>query len=193
MLVHFSASSRNIHEDVHLYRRISKKIYSMEHVIVNDWVEAALNRATGHGNTMGFGMNIGDIVRNATAAVEKADVLICEASGQSAFGVGYEFMLALNAKKPVLCLINERLANHSYASAFSNDANLTVKVYDENTVEKIVENFLRDNTVKTRDLRFNFVIDRRIYNHLRAKSFESGKTKAEIVRDLLAEDIERAH
>ena len=40
-------------------------------------------------------------------------------------------------------------------------------------------------------MRFNFFIDRKIYNYLRWASFKTGKTKAEILRDLVENEIEK--
>jgi predicted DNA-binding protein len=54
-----------------------------------------------------------------------------------------------------------------------------------------VSQFLEQNHIENKDLRFNFFIDRQIYNYLRWASFKTGKTKAEILRELVLHDIER--
>lgn len=190
MIVYFSASSRNITNDIKVYRQILSRIYALEHVIASDWVEVAVHRAGRFGVDDGHvGWNIRDIVRNAEAGIERAEVVICEASGASAFGVGFEMAMALRNKKPVLCLIREESSEDTYAVGISKSDLLTVKMYNEQNLDRIVEQFLKENTVKNKDLRFNFVMDRQIYNHLRTRSYKTGKTKAEILRELLEKDI----
>jgi predicted DNA-binding protein len=55
-------------------------------------------------------------------------------------------------------------------------------------VEKILP-FLEDNNISTKDMRFNFFIDRPIYNYLRWAALRTGKTKAEILRELVQREI----
>ena len=76
----------------------------------------------------------------------------------------------------------------SYSSGLRH-ALLTVKEYEDNNLEKLVHDFLAENEISTKDLRFNFVIDRRLYHYLRWKSYKTRKTKAEVVRDLLDKDM----
>jgi hypothetical protein len=130
-----------------------------------------------------------DRVQAAAKSIEQSDMLIAEVSGSSTFSTGYEVAYALQSKKPILLLVHEGSKVSSYATGIKNEF-VTVHTYTDFTVEKIVKDFIKDNDSKTKDMRFNFVIDRKIYNHLRLKSFRSGKTKAEIVRDLLLKDLE---
>jgi nucleoside 2-deoxyribosyltransferase len=190
MILYFSASSRSIDKDIEVYRRILHKLYELEHVLVNDWIEVAYHRAGRFvdSNNGQVGWNIVDIVRNAEVGIEQAEAVIAEVSGGSTFGVGFEVSHALRSKKPVLCLIKEEEQKNSYAAGLKSDL-LTIKFYNEKNLDTIVEQFIKENTLKLKDLRFNFVMDRRAYNHLRSKSFELGKTKAEVLRDLLLRDI----
>jgi hypothetical protein len=191
MIICFSASTRKIKEDIGVYRKILHTIRSLGHVVARDWVETSWIRESQHSfkqsQLQGMDWNI---VREAEAAIESSELIIAEASDISTFGVGYEVALALQRRKPVLLLVNKNVAARSYASGLSNEL-ITFKKYDDDSIEKIVENFIRNNTIKKKDLRFNFVIDRQIHNHLRLKSFNSGKTKAEVLRDLLLKDMEK--
>lgn len=193
MLVYFCGSSRDIVNDIHTYRKILKKVYALEHTVVNDWIEISLHRAGRftHGDSSEVGWNINDIVRNSQAGIERAEVVICEASGGSTFGVGYEMAMALRQKKPVLCLVREEDEDNSYATGVEKNDLLTFRKYTLKNLDKIIESFLNDNTIKNKDLRFNFVMDRQIYNYIRSKSFKMGKTKAELVRELLLKDMEK--
>lgn len=184
MIVYFSASARNLEDRIKTYRTIINKIHSLGHTLANEWVEPAAHReARG-----GVFSDIKAIVRDAQAGIESAEVVIAEVSGGSAFGVGYEVAMALQRKKPVLLLIHKNVFSSSYASGLVSD-DITLRPYVEPNLSRIIEDFIRTNTLQTKDLRFNFVIDRQIYNHLRRKSFLHGKTKAEVLRDLLLKDI----
>lgn len=191
MLVHFSGSSRSIGKDIFLYRKIITAIRSSGHAISHDWIETAWLMKQGKGRDA-KGWDLHTILLEVEAGIEAAEVAIVEATGASTLGVGYELALSLQRKKPTLILIDERYSKDSYAIALKHDL-LIIKTYNSFNLTKIITTFLEDNTINNKELRFNFVIDRRIYNHLRVKSFRSGKTKAEILRDLLLDDIEKSH
>lgn len=57
----------------------------------------------------------------------------------------------------------------------------------------IVKEFLEENVIDTKDLRFNFFLDRPTYNYLRWMSSKTGKTKAEIVRSLLQKEMNKGN
>src|SRR6476469_7505366 len=168
MIVHFSDSSREIKDKIHIYRRILNKVRLLGHSFHNDWVETAWYRES---NNKAPWEEITDIVDHVGAAIRNSDLLIAEASDASVFGVGYEVATALQQNKPVLVLVQKNTSGFSYAKGLKHDL-LTYKEYEVETVEDIVEAFMKENTINTKDLRFNFVIDRRIYNHLRLKSFQ---------------------
>lgn len=185
MIVYFSGSTRNLHKDISVYRRITATVRALGHSLHNDWLETAWLKAKGETSVS---WDLESIVSSSEISIDASELVIAEATDVSTFGVGYEVALALQRKKPVLVLVRKELGDRSYVSGVKNDL-LTYRQYTDDNLEKIVENFIRDNTVKTKDLRFNFVIDRKIHNHLRWKAFEAGKTKAEVVRDLLEKDM----
>lgn len=76
-------------------------------------------------------------------------------------------------------------------SGFKYKALTTASYNTEQELEGIVNRFIRANTISTKDLRFNFFIDRSIYNHLREISYETGQNKSEIIRKLIEQDIEK--
>lgn len=186
MIIYFSASARDLKNDLATYRIIVDKIYSLNHDLAREWFEPASRRML---RKDGIFDNIESIVHLAQAGIEGAELVVVEATGGSAFGVGYEVGLALQQRKPVLLLVKKG-ANDSYALGLRNVL-ITLKRYDANNLEKIIEDFIKNNTLKTKDLRFNFVLDREIHNHLRLKSFKTGRTKADILRDLLLRDMKR--
>lgn len=187
MIVYFSASARNLKQDLPLYKKIVSIVYALGHTLARDWVEPASFRVE---RDEAF-YDIQSLVRDAQAGVESAEIMIAEVSGGSAFGVGFEVAMALQRRKPVLLLIHKKTYNLSYASGLIYNDLITISRYDDSNIQKIIENFIRVNVLTTKDLRFNFVVDRQIYNHLRARSYQTGKTKAEVVRELLLSDIEK--
>jgi hypothetical protein len=189
MIVYFSGSARNIKKDIVIYRRILNAVRSLGHIVARDWVETAWAQEMRDSSKKHIEQIDWSIVAETDAAIESAEIFIAEASNSSTFGVGYEVAVALSRRKPILLLVREEDAPLSYASGIKNEL-VTYQKYNDNNLEKLVEAFAEENTIKTKDLRFNFVIDRQIHNHLKVRSFKSGKTKAEVVRDLLLKDME---
>lgn len=186
MIIYFSASARSLRKDIKRYRKILAKARELGHTFTNDWVETSWQHVARGDSYEG---KIKGIVHSADLGLRSAEVVIAEVSGVSSFGVGYEVSRAMQERKPILLLATKVDALSSYANGIESDL-VSFKVYDSDlTLEKYIEEFLKENTVKNKDLRFNFVLDRQIYNHLRQRSFNTGKTKAEIVRDLLLEDM----
>lgn len=60
-----------------------------------------------------------------------------------------------------------------------------LKNYSEKTPNAIIEDFLKLNDISSQDLRFNFFIDREIYNYLRWTAYKTNKSKLKILRDMI--------
>ena len=72
-----------------------------------------------------------------------------------------------------------------------DNALVRYREYNNDNLEDIIRQFLTDNDVKAKDLRFNFFLDRQIYNYLRWASLKTGKTKAKILRELVMKEINK--
>lgn len=130
-----------------------------------------------------------DSMADMVDAVLRSDVVIVEASSYR-LSQGYQLATALQMKRPTLVLSRNPIADHSLASL--KNRLLTMAEYQSNSdLETIVTQFIRDNTISTKDLRFNMFIDRPIYNYLRSVSYESGKNKSEIIRELINREIKK--
>lgn len=188
MQVHFIASNRGIKDNIERFRKILKSVNSKGHSLTRDWVEPAFKLAEA-------GQSFDDldwkhIYKENMSALVKADVVIVEATVKS-FAVGFQTAVALQLKKPTLLLSNDEESRKTYTAGLE-DSLLVPKHYsDEKELEKYVSEFIQDNTIETKDMRFNFFIDRPIYNYLRWTSHRTGKTKAEILRELVEREIER--
>ena len=189
MIIHLTASRSNVRKDFETLKKIIFIIHQSGAVLARDWIEPQYHIEV---TKKAKELDPRDIFKFNLEAIERADVVIVEASERS-FGNGFQIAAALNRKKPTLILINESaVSTESSMSRGVEDPLLSRAVYrDHIELDKAVAKFIDENTVTNKDLRFNFVIDRQIYNHLRLKSFKTKKTKAEIVRELLQKDLGR--
>ena len=138
MLIYFSASARDLRHNLAAYKRIINTVYSLGHTVAHNWIESARIRMEREEYSF---KDIDQIVKDAEAAIESSEVLIADATGGSAFGVGYEVAMALNKRKPVLVLLNKDSTQGAYSIGISNDL-LRVKRYDANNLEKCIEKFI---------------------------------------------------
>lgn len=188
MIIHFIGSKSNIEHELPYYRKITDYLKSHGHSLARDWVEETytLNKDNPSLDQLSFDWKTIDT--DDAAAISRADVIIVEATRKSFF-VGYRMALAVQQKKPTLVLYRDN--SFPGASDLSSSANLIYAVeYDENNLEKVLQKFIDENTINTKDMRFNFFIDRAIYNYLRWAAFKTGKTKAEVLRELVQREIE---
>ena len=187
MIIHFTSARTSVVKDIETLRKVVSVIHRSGYTLARDWIEPQYHILK---SGTGSDINSEQIYTTNIDAIERSDLVIIEGTEKS-FGLGFQVATALHKKKPVL-LLTKRVssASRGYLSRGIKDPLLTRKEYGDNDLEKIVGDFIKDNMIKNKDLRFNFVIDRQIYNHLRWRSFKSGKTKAEVVRDLLLKDLE---
>lgn len=136
MLVCFSGNSRNINQDIEVYRSITNAINETGAVIAKNWIEAAVHLARFPSDELWWKEMCADVQES----IEDADVMIAEVSGRSTFGVGYEMALALKADKYVLALVKEGEYG-SYVRGLTHPK-LTVAYYRSDNVSAIVGNFL---------------------------------------------------
>jgi len=186
MVVHFTASKNSVDKDFQTLSKVIRVVHQTGNVLARDWMESQYYAKTVKelDSKHVYDLNID--------AIERADLIIIENSFKS-FGSGFQAAVALQKKKPVLMLINTLLIEGESQIAQGIRDPLLSRVeysnYDE--LEAAVRRFIEDNRIKTKDLRFNFVLDPQLYNHIRWKSFKTKKTKAEVVRELLIQDMEK--
>lgn len=187
MLIHFVASKTSLERDIKYYRRILDVVRADGHTLTSEWVEDAYNISKGKGKYEQLDWSA--IYSNNMESLAKTDLVIADVT-DDAFSVGFQVASALQQKKPTLLLQRDTgsLPNAFYPSA-AKDNLLTHRFYNDENLEEIVESFVKENRIDNKDLRFNFFIDRQIYNYLRWASFKTGKTKAEILRELVQREI----
>lgn len=186
MIVHFIGSKGNIDQEIGHYRRIVDYLKSKGHTLVRDWIEETHEAKSKQIEQIA---DWSKIDAEDAASISRADIVIVEATKKSFF-VGYRMAQAVQQKKPTLILYRD----NSFPGAvdLSNSANIIfASEYNKDTLEKILDKFLEENTINVKDMRFNFFIDRSIYNYLRWAALKTGKTKAEILRELVKTEIDK--
>jgi hypothetical protein len=172
MKVHIITSRPTLEKDIVTLRKILSLIRETAHTLAYDWIEGAYERINNPGVQYG------------------ADVIIAETSYEN-FGVGYQVATAVQQKKPVLLLRHATADKNAFATGVE-DGWVKKEEYTEESLPIVIKKFLDDNDIQAKDMRFNFFIDRPIYNYLRWAAFKTGKTKAEILRELVAREIDKA-
>ncbi len=186
MIVHIIASKSNVTEDIASLRRIIAVIKAAGHQVADDWIESAYKERVQRSKELS---DWGTIYKKNLETIARSEVVIAETSFNS-FGVGYQVAVAMRHKKPILLLRHASADSDAFATAVV-DPWVKRESYGDNELEKIVQTFLENNDIKSKDLRFNFFIDRQIYSYLRWAAFKTGKTKAEILRELIQKEISK--
>lgn len=186
MKVHFITSRPTLEKDIDVLRQIVGVIDKSGHSIAYNWIEDAFKREV---QSKTPAANWNTIYQDNLGAIAQADVIIAETSYEN-FAVGYQVAVAVQQKKPVLLLRSQTADENTFVMGVE-DGWVRRAIYDRESIDKIVKNFLDENDISTKDMRFNFFIDRPIYNYLRWAALKTGKTKAEILRSLVQQEIDR--
>lgn len=187
MHVYLIASQVQLVERISQLRRLVDIIHEEQHILARDWIEPTYVREMKEDNEKPIVWP--SVYRESMDAIVRSDVVIAEANVPS-LGVGYQIAVAVQSKKPTLILRHEDLEEDDFISGISANS-VCLKKYNDENVEDIVKSFLKENDIPTKDMRFNFFIDRQIYNYLRWASFKTSKTKAEILRELVLREINK--
>lgn len=188
MIIHLTGSTTNLKKDLPYLRQIIKTVSENDAVVARDWIETAyLNKEEKKVDDTTIDWS--HIMASTLEAIHRADICIIEITNYT-FSQGFQTAIALQQKKPVLLVSRKSIKSHMI-SGYRHKM-LTMKEYKkEEDLAEIVRQFIRANTIATKDLRFNMFIDRPIYNYLRSVSYETGKNKSEIIRDLINHEIEK--
>ena len=186
MIVHLTGSAQNMKEDIPFLRRIIRTLHQNDAVIARDWVEVAFLHHVVK-KLPDESVDWRPIMDANLEAISRSEIVIVEGTSYT-FSQGFQVAVALQHKKPVLLLSRTPFKARTI-SGYRNRFLRMEEYTTEDEVAKIVEEFVKENTVSTKDLRFNMFIDRQIYGYLRSESLETGKNKSEIIRDLIMREI----
>jgi len=183
--VHFIAPKSNLGEEIEYFRQIVRIIHSQGHSLAKDWLEPTFLRYSK--KKPDEIIDWASVCRANIEAIASSDVVIAEVSTKS-FGVGYEVGLAVSQRKPTLLLRRKGITKEAFLGGLDNTY-VTKAEYAKETLEKVIIDFLNADEEDTKDIRFNLLIDRKLNNYLKQSSISSGKTKAEIIRELLQKEM----
>jgi hypothetical protein len=185
--VHIAGSTKNTDDDLVYLEKITQTVFASHAMVFRDWVEVARSQKEKH--IRDDDIDWPHILNENIEALQKTDLVIIEAT-QARFSQGLQAYLAAQYKKPTLIVTRSETKNR-FISGIANKY-ISIKPYKtEKELEAIVSKFIKQNAIPEKDLRFNFILDRRIYKYLRDKSYETGKNKSEIIRELLEREIKR--
>lgn len=182
MKVHFTASLQDIDNHIGSYTEIVSAIKKAGHRLVRDWLEEATTVQAANKSYSQPGWQ--KISEQTLDAVVQSDIVIIDASVPS-FSLGYQASVTLNHKKPLLILFRDGTENREliYDASYSL---MEMRVYkDHKDIKNIVETFLEINDIDSKDMRFNMFLDRESYTYLSWESAKTGKTKAQIIREII--------
>lgn len=185
MIVHFIASAARIDENIDSFRIVTKTIKEQGYSLTRDWIEGAYKNIQ-------EGVEVDEkdwlsFVEEDFSAIAKADAVIADITFDST-AIGYQVATAVQQKKPTLLILREGRDIPAFTWNIPSEFLSKVNYSRDNIAERIMP-FLKDNDIATKDMRFNFFIDRKIYNYLRWSSLKTGKTKAAILRELVEREI----
>lgn len=186
MKIHFIASRGAVAGDIDFLRSITDFILHNGHELAREWIESAYQGITDNSAPIN---DWKEIYRLNTEAIARCDSVIAEVSVEN-FAVGYQVAMAVHLKKPVLLLRHTDSTADTFAVGVEGSW-VEHKTYDkESEAIAAIQAFIEEHDISSKDMRFNFFIDRPIYNYLRWESQKTGKNKSEIIRELIMQQIE---
>lgn len=187
MIVHLISAVDNLRDNITSLRLVVDALHEKEHMLARDWIESAYRGLLNE--TVYKDLDWQMIAKENLETISRADAIIADISSDST-AVGYQIATAVQQKKPTLIILKEGLVAPPFT--WNIPSTFLSKVeYNEGNIKEKITPFLEENNITTKDLRFNFFIDRHIYNYLRWTSAKTGKTKAEILRDLVQKEINK--
>lgn len=185
MLVHLIGSRAEMDKNIDHLHGIVSIIEKEGHTLAHNWIDASYKSLVEEKTSPGA-VDWALMFKEASEAISRADVIIAETTIPS-FSVGYQVASAVAMKKPVLVINREGVEKSFFASGI--EVGIEYSRYTPATLDAVLQKFLNENDIATKDMRFNFFIDRPIYNYLRWSALKTGKTKAEILRELVQREI----
>lgn len=179
MIVHLAASIREPEVDAPYLRQIIETVHDHGAVLAHNWLEAALTRQKENISAPDWM----PYVEANLEAIKRCDIVIVDLT-YYAFSQGFLIAAALEQKKPVLAVSRNDVKGHT-ASGLVNSLFTYKKYTAPEDLLTAVNAFLDQNTIHTKDLRFNMFLTRHIFKYLEDTSRETGKSRSEIIRELV--------
>ena len=179
MKVFFGFPYKNIMQHRFFYEKARASIIDSGCEILADWLKEGVDRAKSKKNK-----SHAESYSEAMGAISKADVCVFDVS-EGTMAMGHQLTFALDKGKPSLVLYLPN-GTHTVESLFiggSRSGFLTLKNYqNEKEIQSIVEKFLIRYKNSARK-RFNLALDQYLDDYLERQSYETGKTKTDIIKE----------
>jgi hypothetical protein len=190
MIIHIISSHQDIENNIGNLRTIVRVVKERGHIVAFDWIEPAYKHATGKRAADSVDWNA--IYDENMAAITRADIVIAEATNKS-FGAGYQIAASVRFKKATLVLRQDGIQNDVMEAGADREYLKFISYCSIQELKTTVSDFIKENDIPAKDLRFNFAINRRIHNYLRSTSSKTGETKAGIIRRLIEREIDESN
>lgn len=188
MKVFISTSAEKIDENIESCREIIRVVKKLGHKITRDWTEQAYKLKLERYHYLDDELKI--IFQDNIKALKESDVVILESTAHT-FNIGYLAAKSVSMQKPLLILKRDSLDKKTFLIGESITLKCIETFQDLTDIEPIITSFLNENTDSKNSSRFNMFIGRNISNFLKRKSEASGKSKAQVVRDILEDYISK--
>lgn len=186
MKIFFSCSTYGFTEYKANYFAIHDYLVEQGHVIVHDW----LSKLRSHPKKKRINEIDNSEYNNILTAIEKADLLIFEATVPS-FSTGHLLTLAIQNKKPALFLwldssdwANRKGFIYSIESEY-----IEILPYNIDNYKSVINGFTNKYSDYNDSCRFNLMINKAERQYLDWRSYNSMKTRSELIRRMIREQM----
>ena len=190
MRIHFACSASGIPKYKNNYLEICKLIKAFGHNITRDWLDEAIKHLD---DKELHPVDWKEIFHEISKSVLASDAAIFE-NTVSSFSTGYQLSLALERRKPILMLYAKGAKKRDYKDTFAAGIEsdlITLREYTPKNLKIILSDFFTKAQKGGEKIRFNFFIDKNIENYLDWATFTYKKSKADILRELVNDQMLR--
>lgn len=185
MTVFFTCSTRHILKYREYYQEARKSILSLGHTINRDWLEEALAEAEKNKDS-----ELSSVYQNVMSSIVTADLIIADTT-VSSMSIGHQITFALQKRKPVL-LMHYLAGGDELRDIFIVGAKsplLSMKGYETTAeIRDIVKDFVNKFGTASKT-RFNLVLNKAQDSYIEWASFQTKKSKTEIIQDAINEKM----
>lgn len=182
MILHFGGSKPGIVKNMSDYQEIRSVILNSGHKLGRDWLGEQKSKG------------LLNIFSENEKSISKSDAVILDATFDT-HGIGIQLGLALMYKRPTLLLIKNGASDPITGLKFIDARDQKLLHFEEyegaSDIKKVLDPFIEWIEHNTQLARFNIELDRKLDNYLRLKSKINNTSKAEEIRRLVEEDLER--
>ncbi|MCX6783958.1 MAG: hypothetical protein NT141_02725 [candidate division WWE3 bacterium] len=186
MKIWFGTTTLNYKVYKDYYLKIRQYLLDQGHVLTDDWIGECGKWIEDNPQSR---RDIKDVYRHVLHAIDTADVSVIEFTVPN-FSTSHQITYTLQQHKPVLVLRlkRENTFPDSYIEALDSPY-LTLKTYTLVNYKDIIAEFLNYSSLEDGDGRYNIVLKKRQKYFLDWAASKYKKSRSEIIRDLLNEQM----